>query len=95
MKNFFIGLGVNMIFRWEWLLISAICFGLHIWLGIPAWIAYVILGIWFLASLAVTIIMMIACNADNPRMDQPLKNPYARKTTDFYRDGKFVGRGPK
>lgn len=91
MRNFLIGLFLNMIFRWVWGAIAAVLFGLHLWLGIPAYFAYIVLGIWFVGSLAVTIIMMITCRTDTLKMDQPTKNPYAKKTSDFYKDGKFVG----
>ena len=91
MRDFLVGLLLNMLFRWKWALLAAICFGLHLWLGVPIYFTYIILGFWLVASLAITVIMAIACRTDSEMMNQPTKNPYAKKTSDFYKDGKFVG----
>lgn len=76
--GFVVSVLINMLFRFEWLIVAGILFGLHAWLNLPIYFAYIVLGGWVLHAVCITIFMTWVCDCGERKTpDKPNKNPYS------------------
>lgn len=85
-KGYFLCLLLNMLFRWEWLMVSLILLVLHYILpAVPLWLFAVPLVCWFVHSLLVTALISFGNRCNNiPRVQSDNKNPYSKSDSDVF-----------
>jgi len=83
MKGFLLSFLFNLIFNAELLVLAVIAFLLHIFLGLPIVIGYVLLGLWILWALLITAGLGVLSSGTPPPPYQKNVNPYSKKTTDY------------
>jgi len=72
-----------LIFSAELLVPAVIAFLLHIFLGFPVLIAYVLLGLWIIPALLVTLGLSVLSLGTQPPPYQKNINPYSKTTKNF------------
>lgn len=83
-KGFVISLIINLLFRIEWLILSALLLILHFVVpAIPWFVCLVPVGAWLLHGFLVTLIFRLISKYENNGPDvetpRPNKNPYSRR----------------
>lgn len=82
--GFVLCLLLNMVFRFEWAIAAIVLFALHFWLGWPLFPGFIALGIWFVYSLAVTLVLSAANRIGNEQpTERPNRNPYSKSNADY------------
>ncbi len=86
MGEFFVSLGINLLFRYKWLILALIALALSLIFHFSMIIVWIILGIWFLHGLLVTIILTVLSGIPSgtpTNAEQENKNPYSKSTKDL------------
>ena len=83
MSGFFLSFVINLIFRWELLVLAVLAWLAHHYLHTPIVIVYVLLGLWILISLLITLGLGALSKGAPPPPYQKNVNPYSKKTEDF------------
>ena len=83
MKGFLLSFLFNLIFNAELLVLAVIAFLLHIFLGLPIAIGYVLLGLWILLALLITAGLGVLSKGTPPPPYQKNVNPYSKTTKDY------------
>ena len=83
MKEFLFSFFINLIFRYELLVLAIIAFLLHTFLGTPVIIAYILLGLWIILALLITWGLGALTKNTPPPPYQKNINPYSKSTKDF------------
>lgn len=82
--GFFLCLLINLVFRFEYLILAGILIALHFILSFPMWPVYVCLGLWLVHALIITIVFSMANRIGNePSPERENKNPYSKKNSDI------------
>ena len=83
MKGFLLSFLFNLIFHAEWLVLAIIALLLHIFLGFPMVIVYILSGLWILLSLLITLGLGILSKDIPSSPFQKNVNPYSKTTKDY------------
>ena len=83
MDGFILSFFINLLYRFELLVLAVIAFLLHVFFDFPIVIAYVLLGMWILSALIITLGLGVLTRNTPPQKYQKNVNPYSKKTEDF------------
>ena len=79
---------VNLLWRSWWAALALVLLAAHLWLGIPAYVSLIALGVWVLSALAVTLLISWGAGSSaTPAQPQENKNPYSAKNSDLFPEG--------
>ena len=82
--GFFLCFLLNFILHWEWALLLAVVVVLHFLLHLPAFIIWIVLGLWLLFTLVLTILVSWGSSCGSqPTPEQKNRNPYSVKSRPY------------
>ena len=85
-RGFVVCFLLNMLFNLHWGLLALVFYLLHLWLGIPLWIALALLGAWIAFCLILAILVTVDAirpSKPRPKMDEKYTAPVKAKESSL------------
>ncbi len=85
-KGFWLSFLINFAFRYQWGILGLLILVAHfVFPAIPLWVAFIPIAAWVLHAFILTLVLRLISRVPTDIFTQrENKNPYSKKTTDYY-----------